>query len=318
MTENEMKQQTKVYNPDEPFIFISYDSDDSSYVFEDVCVLQKAGFNLWLDKKDISGVKKTWETDVKDVILHENCRLLIFYLSRHSLSSENCLRELLQVETNEDLDFLLVEAESVPDHNLNQFLHSLLADLLDAELEFGEKIKKLETLLSYKHFFEQGDYFGKSLLSFRCSEDKAKHHYYHDIRRNLSYVFDLEITGDTDILTPQAAAPAADRINQEISYPNGDRYTGQVKETGESGKFIPHGIGRMHYADGFEYLGEWVDGQKNGIGKLTYPKDLKKTVSYFGGWKDGKKNGQGVTSYRDGNTLLEEWKSGAPIRKAKN
>lgn len=47
--------------------------------------------------------------------------------------------------------------------------------------------------------------------------------------------------------------------------------------------YLPDGYGSCHYKNGIRYHGYWLNGKKNGLGKLTTPKD----DIAFGIWKDG-------------------------------
>lgn len=51
---------------------------------------------------------------------------------------------------------------------------------------------------------------------------------------------------------------------KKLKFPNGDVYEGEVKHK------KPDGRGTMFYADGREYTGMWINGLKNGEGKLTF------------------------------------------------
>lgn len=315
MTKEELIQRTRKYNPKQPYIFISYEHSDAETVWRDACALHQMGFNIWLDEKDLNRIKNNWKTDVAEVVKHENCRLLLFYLSSHSLCSINCCRELNLTETREDLDFILIDAEQIQDGSLEPLIQRILEMIINApDLAFAEKEEALEALFGFKRFFENGDFMEKNRNTFCSSEDKLPV-YYDLITRSFPDIFEMQKLAGEDTPEPQSASPASERVNQEIRFPNGNRYTGQVRESDTPGKVLPHGIGKMIYPDGYEYFGEWQDGKKSGVGKLVYPEGQRKTVSYFGEWKEGQKNGLGATLYKDGNTLIEHWNKGAPVRK---
>ena len=316
MTKEELIRNTKPFDPTQPYIFISYDHSDKTIVWRDVCALHQMGFNIWLDEKDLNRRKNNWKTDVAEVVKHENCRLLLFYLSSHSLRSINCCRELSLTENRQDLDFILVDAEEIRDGSLQPLIKRILKTTLDAsDLNFKDKSESLEALFGFKRFFENGDYLEKNRNTF-CGSNKELAVYYDLIIRSFPDIFEMQKLAGEDNPDPQSAAPASEHINQEITFSNGNRYIGQVIESDTPGKVLPHWIGKMVYPDGYEYFGEWTEGRKSGIGKLTYPEGQRKTVSYFGEWKEGQKNGIGATHYQDGNTLIEHWAKGAPIRKA--
>jgi hypothetical protein len=68
----------------------------------------------------------------------------------------------------------------------------------------------------------------------------------------------------------------------------GNTYTGELNAKGQF-----EGLGRMVYANGDIYTGQWFTGQKNGVGIMTYTAGQK---LYKGHWSDGKKNGMGIMS----------------------
>lgn len=67
------------------------------------------------------------------------------------------------------------------------------------------------------------------------------------------------------------------------------------------------GWGRMYYADGSIYEGEWYNDKQNGIGLLK----LANSNRYEGLWKDGLKNGEGKFIYLDkGQVYTGTWLDG--------
>lgn len=56
-----------------------------------------------------------------------------------------------------------------------------------------------------------------------------------------------------------------------------------------------HGNGKQKYADDSEYVGEFINGLKEGSGTLTKADG----TSYTGGWKGNKKHGNGILSRVD-------------------
>ena len=76
-----------------------------------------------------------------------------------------------------------------------------------------------------------------------------------------------------------------------ILYSDGSRYTGDLDG------FVRHGKGKMTYANGDVYEGEFSNDEILGIGKFTY---YKTGDVYEGNIKNGKKTGQGKYSYLDG------------------
>ena len=90
---------------------------------------------------------------------------------------------------------------------------------------------------------------------------------------------------------------------------NGKRvYEGEFNGNVENG-FVREGKGREYAKGGktVEYLGDWKNGKRNGVG--TELKGIK-TV-YIGEWKDGMKDGKGKEMDENGNVVYEgEWWNG--------
>jgi hypothetical protein len=66
-----------------------------------------------------------------------------------------------------------------------------------------------------------------------------------------------------------------------------------------------HGRGKLVWADGKMYEGEYRDDKKEGQGTFTWADGRK----YIGGWKDGKQHGIGEYVTPDG-TQKGEWVDG--------
>eukprot|EP00549_Striatella_unipunctata_P013345 CAMPEP_0118705190 /NCGR_PEP_ID=MMETSP0800-20121206/19721_1 /TAXON_ID=210618 ORGANISM="Striatella unipunctata, Strain CCMP2910" /NCGR_SAMPLE_ID=MMETSP0800 /ASSEMBLY_ACC=CAM_ASM_000638 /LENGTH=222 /DNA_ID=CAMNT_0006607299 /DNA_START=727 /DNA_END=1395 /DNA_ORIENTATION=+ len=77
------------------------------------------------------------------------------------------------------------------------------------------------------------------------------------------------------------------KSNGRIEYTNGNIYEGELRDG------LPHGFGRMDYADNDDdilyYEGDWVNGQHQGNGTKVWMDDLW----YKGEWYQGMMHGQG-------------------------
>jgi hypothetical protein len=69
-----------------------------------------------------------------------------------------------------------------------------------------------------------------------------------------------------------------------------------------------NGQGTCTYADipGSKYVGEFMNGKKNGQGTFTWADGAK----YIGGWMDGKMHGQGTFTKADGAIFKGLFKNG--------
>lgn len=96
-------------------------------------------------------------------------------------------------------------------------------------------------------------------------------------------------------------------------------------------KFIREGSGQTLYVNGDIYVGEYLNGEKNGVGtyifaskvpkkvvkededeeeekKVDEPEPIAKYLSWYSGqWKDGKKEGSGIFFYPDGSRYVGEF-----------
>lgn len=77
-------------------------------------------------------------------------------------------------------------------------------------------------------------------------------------------------------------------------------------ERNEAGKF--HGKGKMTFASGDIYEGDWANGEMNGQGTMTFAGI--DGGSYVGEWHDGKFAGKGVLHFASGNRFEGEFKDG--------
>lgn len=82
----------KVCDTSRPYAFISYSSHDKETVFADVAHLRSLGVNLWIDEE--MGVGQEWKKEACDAMECTECKLVIFYISEHSISSQPVLSEL--------------------------------------------------------------------------------------------------------------------------------------------------------------------------------------------------------------------------------
>ena len=73
-------------------------------------------------------------------------------------------------------------------------------------------------------------------------------------------------------------------------------------------------FGTYYIVKGSMYVGEWRDGNYNGLGTYTAPDGSK----YVGDWKDDKRHGLGINTYSDGRPSLEGiWADGKFVRAEK-
>ena len=82
---------------------------------------------------------------------------------------------------------------------------------------------------------------------------------------------------------------------------------------------LPHGQGMLYCRDSKDgltmYSGEWVHGQRCGVGKLIcFDENNKFRQLYDGEWKNGEKHGKGFCQFANGSTYIGYWSSGKFVR----
>lgn len=75
--------------------------------------------------------------------------------------------------------------------------------------------------------------------------------------------------------------------------------------------FCGSGRGKYHYSDGTRYVGEFFNGQPEGIGTAFYPNGNR----YEGSWKNNAPNGRGAMHYASGRIVGAIWEYGKPTLK---
>lgn len=78
------------------------------------------------------------------------------------------------------------------------------------------------------------------------------------------------------------------------------------QETGCVSGSCADGTGKYIYVNGFVYQGNFVNGERSGLGLLTDPEGNK----YDGMWADDEFHGQGSYFWADGSKYTGEWKNG--------
>ena len=82
-----------------------------------------------------------------------------------------------------------------------------------------------------------------------------------------------------------------------------NKYEGEI----ENGK--PNGNGIWTQMDGATYVGQFVNGLREGVGTFTWSSQGPESGSvYEGEYKNNRRNGKGKRTYRDGSILEGDWK----------
>ena len=80
----------EAYAGDRPYFFVCYAHDDAALVYPEMAWLHEANFNLWYD--DGIHVGTTWRQAIADAVAESAA--LIFFATKRSVKSDNCLREI--------------------------------------------------------------------------------------------------------------------------------------------------------------------------------------------------------------------------------
>lgn len=115
----------------EPFAFVSYSSEDAEYVHKVVAQLQYDGYNIWIDEPNLDKSKESWEQDALKAIKDIRCNVVLFFVSKNSLTSLACLSEVEYTSSpdaqithlNQSVPLILVEVD--PIDNLVTFRKNL-------------------------------------------------------------------------------------------------------------------------------------------------------------------------------------------------
>ena len=108
-----MAKPFPAYRGTEPYVFVCYSHDDSDLVYADLIWLRDRGVNIWYDEGISAG--KNWRAVIGESLL--NSSLVVFYISRRSLQSNHCNREinLALDEEKSIIPIYLDEVELTPD-----------------------------------------------------------------------------------------------------------------------------------------------------------------------------------------------------------
>lgn len=108
------------------------------------------------------------------------------------------------------------------------------------------------------------------------------------------------LLGGTAALALAGAAFAQDDQVITKQYDDGGVYEGTFKDG------LQHGTGSYKLPNGYEYTGEWVEGEIRGQGTARFPNGS----IYEGEFANGKPEGEGKITFADGGTYVGDWVDG--------
>ena len=135
-----MMNELHVYNGNKPFFFVSYAHKDSERLAPYLKALQDAGYNFWFDKGIEAGTE--WSNNIAEHL--GSCSAFLFFASKNSVKSENCLDEVAYAKSH-NKPALLVFVDD------------------DAELPSGTE---LQTARFQRIFLSRQESFGKFVDNF--------------------------------------------------------------------------------------------------------------------------------------------------------
>ena len=95
--------------------------------------------------------------------------------------------------------------------------------------------------------------------------------------------------------------PTEIKIDSTYTFANGDKYVGEWMNG------MKNGQGTFTWANGDKYVGEYKDDKKHGKGTYTFGKGEWEGEKYEGEHKDGKIRGQGTFTFADGTITKGLW-----------
>ncbi|MBR2677467.1 MAG: leucine-rich repeat protein [Solobacterium sp.] len=188
MSEKENLEQLCPCDMDQPFLFISYSSLDGDRVTEDALELQKRGFNVWIDNKNLDKTKSSWKLDALEAIRDYNCAMLIFYVSSNSLTSKFCFDEVMETMSEETCEIHLgpvpmicIDAEDIG--NINEAVRRIGENIRTSDRDKTRKAEQTRVLSQFeKKLFHSNN---ERVRIHPKDEANRKSDYYTDIISSL-------------------------------------------------------------------------------------------------------------------------------------
>jgi hypothetical protein len=252
------------YNGYMPYIFVSYAHKDGDSVYPIIERMQIDGYRVWFDEGIDPGTE--WDDTIAENI--DNCGYLIAFVSKNYLASENCKDELKYAR---DLSKKIV-----------------LVYLEDVQLTSGMamRMNRLQSIFKYK-YIDENEFYNKLYSSDEIGTFTSRS------CRTANFKRTKKVTLNH---TPRKTGHTCSASEQTVNYNDGSTYTGEFNAAGEK-----HGQGKMHWANGVTYEGNFKNGSMHGLGKITYANG---TV-YEGGFDKDKRDGLGKITLADGSIANE-------------
>lgn len=162
-----------------PYAFVSYSSLDYKVIWKDITHLQNMGYNIWIDHS-LNGTEETWKEALLK-IENPNCKYVLFYMSKNSITSIPCSEELnktkdgITMKKHQDckVPIVVIEVEDIPD--IPEYFCEVKKPIVSNFNDENEE--KLKALFSISSHFPNND---KPRIKFK-NDIKRKTDYYDDI-----------------------------------------------------------------------------------------------------------------------------------------
>lgn len=150
------------FDPDAPYIFISYSHCNDDVVLADVQRLKKQ-FNCWIDFENLDGGRckgeDDWTEKVEPVLSNSNCKGVIMYISKDAFLSNGLLREAEWIGKNNVnfYTFLVDFSDTITPEGMAKIIY----DIKDDNTQ-----RKLRRIAAFSHIAQ-------------TSKDETEFSYYH-------------------------------------------------------------------------------------------------------------------------------------------
>lgn len=190
MDAQELRAALRPCDKSRPYAFLSYSSKDAETVWRDAVYLQEHGYNIWIDEANVDKRKPSWKHDALSAISHFNCVLMLFYVSRSSLTSSPCLGEISNTVSEETaslhiadgkVPFVAVDAEPVG--HIGRFMNAAYEEIRSGDDAEAVKKSKLENMYSFRVNWFPPD--NERVRIKHSSEYSQPADYYSDIEKEL-------------------------------------------------------------------------------------------------------------------------------------
>lgn len=150
------------FDPDSPYLFISYSHHNDDVVLQDVQRLKKQ-FNCWIDFENLDGGRcegeDDWTEKVRPVLSNSNCKGVIMYISKDAFLSNGLLKEAEWIRQNnvKFYTFLIGFSDTITPDGMAQIIYDINDDNVKTKLRrinaFSHiaQTNKDETEFSYYH-----------------------------------------------------------------------------------------------------------------------------------------------------------------------